>query len=100
MMFWYGGHWFFWQAVLMWIAMLAFWGLVAWAVFAVVRGASSRPCGEDDVSDGARRALDLRLARGDITADEYRQMRDLIAGDGGDAASTEAGDHGRSRPAA
>ena len=25
MMFWYGGHWAFWQAGLMWVGMIAFW---------------------------------------------------------------------------
>ena len=36
MMFWYGAHWAFWQAGLMWVAMIAFWGLLIWGVYALI----------------------------------------------------------------
>ena len=36
MMFWDGGHWVFWQAAVMWVAMVAFWGIVIWAVYALI----------------------------------------------------------------
>jgi hypothetical protein len=42
MMFWYGG-WAWWQAGLMWAAMIAFWGLLVWAIYALVTGATRRP---------------------------------------------------------
>jgi len=37
MMFWYGGHWAFWQAGMMWAGTLVFWGLLIWGVYALIR---------------------------------------------------------------
>ena len=81
MMFWYGGHWAFWQAGLMWVGMIAFWGLLIWGVYALITNATRKPRSTDDGSDAVR-ILDRRLASGEIDADEYRRLRDLItAGD-------------------
>ena len=41
MMFWYGGHWAFWQAGLMWVGMIAFWGLLIWGVYALIISATA-----------------------------------------------------------
>ncbi|MDA8320527.1 MAG: SHOCT domain-containing protein [Actinomycetota bacterium] len=95
MMFWYGSHWVFWQAALMWIGMIIFWGLLIWGIYALVtssrrsgsggdRGgapggyAQGGPGGAGHQSDSALRILDERLARGEIDAAEYRRLRDLI----------------------
>jgi uncharacterized membrane protein len=78
MMFWYGAHYVFWQAVLMWIAMLAFWGLVIGAIWAISRGWYSRPRPGDEALAGAQQILDMRLARGEISPDDYRRLRTLI----------------------
>lgn len=78
MMFWYGSHMVFWQAALMWAGMLAFTGVVVWAVYALAVGATHKPAGGQDGPD-ARRILDERLARGEIDAAEYQRLRDLIA---------------------
>jgi hypothetical protein len=43
MMFWYGGSWAWWQAGLMWLAMIAFWALLIWAVYTLVTGITRRP---------------------------------------------------------
>jgi putative membrane protein len=84
MMFWYGSHWAFWQAGLMWLGMIAFWALVIWAVFALVRsasgGSSSQP-GDEPPTDNARRILDERLAKGEIDVEEYRRLRDAMSSD-------------------
>lgn len=77
MMFWYGAHWMFWQAALMWAAMVAFWGLVIWVVYAMI-AAARRPGGEHRGRD-ARRIVDERLAHGEIDAAEYQRLCDLIA---------------------
>ena len=87
MMFWYGGGWGWWQAGLMWLAMIAFWALLAWAIYALVRGVARRPDqtgpdGQPQASD-ARRILDERLARGEIDAEEYQRLRDLLDGGAG-----------------
>jgi putative membrane protein len=83
MMFWYGGGWAFWQAALMWVGMIAFWGLLTWAGYALITGASRRSgqgTGSSEHRGGsARRILDERLARGEIDIDEYRHLRDVLA---------------------
>jgi putative membrane protein len=78
MMFWYGGHWAFWQVGLMWAGMLVFWGLLIWAAYALITNAARRPPRDDDGGE-PRRILDQRLARGEIDAEEYRRLRDLLA---------------------
>lgn len=76
---WCGAHaglgWLGWT--LMSVGMVAFWGLVAWAIVAMVRtgraGGSNGPARPDDVLAG-------RLARGENSTDEYVKARQLIDG--------------------
>ena len=77
MMFWYGGAWPWWGAVLMWAGMLAFWAAVIWAGYFLATGFSRRPAPEPPAPD-ARCILDERLARGEIDAEQYRSLRELI----------------------
>jgi putative membrane protein len=84
MMFWYGNAgWPFWEVALMWVGMIAFWGLLIWAVYALITSATRRtspePRSEEHRGDDARRILDERLARGEIDAEEYRRLRDVLA---------------------
>lgn len=77
---WCGAHaglgWLGWT--LMSVGMVAFWGLVAWAIVAMVRtkefGGQRRSTRPEDVLAG-------RFARGEISADEYVQAQQLIDGD-------------------
>jgi putative membrane protein len=80
MMFWYSGHWAFWQAGLMWGGMIVFWGLLIWGIYAVISSSTRRPGGKERGAD-ARRILDERLARGEIDAEEYRRVRDVLSSD-------------------
>ena len=89
MMFWYGGHWAWWQGGLMWVAMIAFWGLLIWGVYALITNLTRKPEVRDG-SDDARRILDQRLARGEISPEEYQRLRDLI-GTGTDHAASGTG---------
>jgi putative membrane protein len=77
MMVWFGSHWAFWQSGLMSIAILVFWLMVAWVVYAFITSGPPRTRTRDDGAD-ARHILDQRLARGEIDAEEYRRLRDLI----------------------
>jgi len=81
MMVWFGSHWTFWQSGLMSIAILVFWLLVVWVIYAFITSGPPRTLTRDDGHD-ARRILDQRLARGEIDAEEYRRLRDLIDSDG------------------
>ena len=63
MMFGYGGGWPFWEVALMWVGMIAFWGLLIWAVYALVVSATRKPDhGRDPQAGSAARILDERLA--------------------------------------
>jgi putative membrane protein len=86
MMFWYGGHWAWWQGGLMWLGMIVFWGLLIWAVYALITSLTRKPDGRDSIGD-ARRILDQRLVTGEISAEEYQRLRDLIGSDAYQAAS-------------
>lgn len=76
MMFWYGGHWAWWQGGLMWLGMIVLWGLLIWGAYALITNLTRKPGAPD--SDDALRILDQRLARGEIDGDEYQRLRDLI----------------------
>jgi len=100
MMFWYDGGWAWWQAGLMWIAMIAFWGLLIWGIYALVTGATRRG---DNADHGgrqpgdARRILDERLARGEIDTEEYRRLREVLDGGAGRSPAGTGGGTGSGR---
>jgi len=81
MMVWFGSHWTFWQSGLMSIAILAFWVLVVWVIYAFITSGPPRTLNRDESPD-AQQILDQRLARGEIDAEEYRRLRDLIDSNG------------------
>ena len=95
MMFWYGnGGWAWWQAGLMWLAMIAFWALLIWVVYALITGVTRRggePRRGGSQPADARRILDERLTRGDIDTEEYQRLRDLLDGAGRSPAGTGSG---------
>ncbi|MEO7422695.1 MAG: SHOCT domain-containing protein, partial [Ornithinibacter sp.] len=72
---------------LMGLAMVMFWGAVAYGLVVLLRP-SSRASGGGAPSiaermpekSSALRTLDERFARGDMTEEEYRQRRDLLKG--------------------
>ena len=83
MMFWDAGGWAWWQAGLMWFALLVFLALLIWVVYALVTGIIGKPgqAGRDTPQPGsARRILDERLARGEIQPEEYRRLREALDG--------------------
>ena len=88
MMFWYGGGWAWWQAGLMWVGVIAFWALLIWAVYAVIKSITTRDAGQPEPSGqrqaaDPRRILDERLARGEIDPEEYQRPREVLKHDPG-----------------
>jgi putative membrane protein len=69
-----------WQAGLWWAGTIVFLGLLVWAIYALVRSTARRPEDRQNGSD-AGRILDERLARGEIDAEEYRRLRDVMRSD-------------------
>jgi putative membrane protein len=82
MMFWYGGTWAWWQAGLVWLAMIVWWALLAWMVYAMVAGFVRHPgrkqTGDRTGPGNARRILDERLARGEISVEEHQRLHDAL----------------------
>lgn len=79
MMIGYGGGW----AVVMVIGMVAFFGLLVWAAHALVGSGSQRGYEDSSRSPSAtpREVLDGRLARGEISPDDYRHLVDAMGRD-------------------
>ena len=78
MMFGYGGtggSWPVWAVAFAWIGMLAFFGVLAWAGYALITDAARRRRRGADAGE----ILNERLARGEIDAAEYKRLRGLIA---------------------
>lgn len=73
----WGAGWWLW--VLMPVSMLVFWGLVIWAVVALVRG-SDQNAGSARTGTGPERVLGERYARGEIDQDEYEQRLATLRG--------------------
>jgi putative membrane protein len=80
----------------MWLAMIAFWALLIWLIYALVTGVIGRgrqpERGEEQRGDDdARRILDERLARGEIDIEEYQRLRDVIEGRAGSRTGAGSG---------
>jgi uncharacterized membrane protein len=54
----------------MWAGMIVFWGLLIWGIYALIHSANREQDGAEPGRD-ARRVLDERLARGEISPEEY-----------------------------
>lgn len=90
-MMWYwggGAHWWAWLAGF--VAMIGFWALIVWALWYLVTGLARRPHDERHEPLDARRILDERLARGEIGADEYRNLLAVMRGEYGSDRDTAA----------
>ena len=83
MMGWYdgGAGWAGW--LVMAVAMVAFWGLVIFAVVAIFRGIGNTA---DPAQQTSRRdplqILDERFARGELDLDDYHARQDVLRGTG------------------
>lgn len=77
-MMWHTGDGWGWWMLFGWVWMILFWGLIVWAVIAV----TSRLTGDRRPERGARSdalvILEERYARGEITAQQFDEMRGHI----------------------
>ena len=65
-------------------------GLLIWAAYAVITNLTRKP-GTPDSGNDARRILDQRLAKGEISPEEYQRLRDIIGSDSHHAATGAGG---------
>lgn len=81
MMFGYGETWPLWQLVVMGLAIIFFVGVILWAAYLLVIGATRRNVG-GPIREEPRGTLDRRLAQGEIDPEQYRRACELIDSDG------------------
>jgi putative membrane protein len=80
MVMWHMGDGWGWWMVMGWLWMAVFWGIVLWAVYAMVR----RPNRHAAVSDGESREpsaleiLERRYARGELSDADFEAMRERL----------------------
>ncbi len=75
-MFEYGSSSSGWGIALMSLGMIAFWGLVIWAIYYLIAGRTNRRI--ENGPDESRPILNQRLAKGEIDQDEYRKLIELL----------------------
>ncbi len=79
-----GAHWGLW--IVMIVALLVFFAIVAWEVMHLIRQRDAQAVGDSPpppiLSSDPLRILDERLARGEIDVDEYARRRDILRGNG------------------
>jgi putative membrane protein len=84
MMWWSDGTWSWWMAIPMTLGMIAFWGLVIWAVVTVVRPDALWRGGSPTITDGPaatpEERLAVRLAEGEIDPPEYEERLKALRG--------------------
>lgn len=66
-----------WWMVFGWIWMVAFWGLIIWAVATLISHISGR---REALSVDPRRILEERFARGEINRDQFEDMKKTLMG--------------------
>lgn len=77
-MMWYMGNGWGWWMIFGWVWMVIIWGLIIWAVFAVTGHLRRNDGGRSVVEPTALEILERRYARGELTHDEFEQMRNRL----------------------
>ena len=97
MWYWGGGvHW--WGWLLGVLGMIVFWSVLLWALWYFLSAVlHRRPPNDGERPDDPKRILDERLARGEIDADEYRHLRDLMAERDGSSRDRQPAGHAEAR---
>jgi uncharacterized membrane protein len=72
---------------MMWVGMIAFWGVVIWLGYIFLR-AATRDTSKPQDENSATQILNERLARGEIDVDEYGKFRDAMVNASRDKAAT------------
>jgi len=75
---WHMGEGWGWWMVFGWIWMAAFWALVIWAVYAVVQRVQRDGERRQPPEAGALEILERRYARGELTTQEFEEMRQRL----------------------
>jgi putative membrane protein len=76
---WHMGDGWGWWMTFGWVWMIAFWGLIIWAIYAVVTRVDRKPDRQPPEEPNALAILERRYARGEITAEQFEEMRARLA---------------------
>lgn len=80
MMYW-NGDWSWGGWLAMTVAMILVWGIVAWVVVVLLRTLADRGTGPPSGSEAPQDALAGRLARGEISIEEYERLLEVLKRD-------------------
>jgi putative membrane protein len=72
-----------WWMVFGWLWMVVFWGLIVWAIYAVVTRLDRKPDRRQPDEPDALTILEQRFARGELTAEQFEEMRSRLGYRGG-----------------
>lgn len=67
-----------WWMLIGWIWMVVFWGLIIWAVFAII-GRLGGGKGSETNRSSAMSILEERFARGEIDREQFEEMKKTLA---------------------
>jgi putative membrane protein len=67
-----------WWMVVGWVWMVLFWGLIIWAVYAVVTRLDGNRDRQQPDEPGALTLLERRYVRGEISQEEFERMRETV----------------------
>jgi putative membrane protein len=82
-MMWYGGAGWGWWMLFGWIWMVVFWGLIIWAVYTIVSRLAARREPPSGTLESALDILERRYASGELTHEQFEEMRRRLTGGGG-----------------
>lgn len=75
-MMWHMGDGWGWWMVAGWVWMIVFWGLIIWAVYAVITRLEHKSTDQAPRHEGtALEILARRYARGELTAEQFEEMQ-------------------------
>jgi putative membrane protein len=77
-MMWYMGSGWGWWMVFGWVWMVVFWGLIIWAVYAIVSRLSGRHEAPTTEQPSALDILERRYASGELTHEQFEEMRQRL----------------------
>lgn len=65
-----------WWMTMGWLWMVVFWGLIIWAVYAVISRLERKPTDQEPREEAtALDILERRYARGELTTEQFEEMR-------------------------
>ena len=79
---WHAGEGWGWWMLFGWAWMIVFWGLIIWGVYTLVSRLSGPRDGAGQSRETAQEILERRYASGELTHEQFEDMRRRLTGEG------------------